>query len=478
MRILTWAAVAIAGFTLMVVAYTQWLRPDPEAPWSSGFLSVGSGEPAEKFDAGSVLLARLRYLPPSESTESLIKGIETSIPGRGPALRARLSRKLIELPVGEMGPLGSWLREGRMPEPGKGEALGGSESGAGEEFNVAGRSLKVVGVLVSSVALFADSVLVPADPAADALFAGDDPMLSRVRIVRLTAQQFRDRKLHEQLAKAFPSKGFVNLPPQVRPETTGFSSYLAGQALFLIGGTGVLAGLYRGMARSIRWRLLAEPLAEIIGRPRLFWATHIIYFGLYILMAALIRTVPALHTVLMTSVQQAFTGEGPLAVAGAAYLSGNILWAAAVTFAVNFLLGTIVMITLPSLIIPGVGVLVAVFRATLWGLLLGPADVSLALGMIPHSGTLLLEGEGYILATFFAMLMPVILFGSGRPALKPAEAVDGEFADPPSEPTHETTGRRFLRAIGLNLKGLLLVALVLAVAAIYEAAEVIWMAGF
>jgi len=148
-----------------------------------------------------------------------------------------------------------------------------------------------------------------------------------------------------------------------------------------------------------------------------------------------------------------------------------------VTFAVNYFLGTLAMITLPSLIIPGVGVIVAIVRAIMWGALLGPAEVSLALGMIPHSGTLLLEGEGYILAMFFAMLVPVLLFGAGRPASKPAEAVDGEFGDPPSEPTRETTGRRYLRAVGLNLKGLLLVAIVLAVAAIYEAIEVIWMAG-
>jgi len=98
MRILTWATLAIAGLALMIGAYVQWLRPDPEAPWSSGFLSIGGGEPAEEFDAGSVLLTRLRYLPPDESTEALLKGVESSVPGRGPALRARLSRKLIELP--------------------------------------------------------------------------------------------------------------------------------------------------------------------------------------------------------------------------------------------------------------------------------------------------------------------------------------------------------------------------------------------
>jgi hypothetical protein len=72
--------------------------------------------------------------------------------------------------------------------------------------------------------------------------------------------------------------------------------------------------------------------------------------------------------------------------------------------------------------------------------------------MLPHSGTLLLEGEGYILATFFGLMLAVSVFRS----------------DPES-----SFFQRYGRGVLLNLKGTLLVALVLAVAAIYEAVEVI-----
>ena len=155
-----------------------------------------------------------------------------------------------------------------------------------------------------------------------------------------------------------------------------------------------------------------------------------------------------------------------------------MLYAAAVTFVINFFAGSLGMISMPSMIIPGCGALLAVFRATLWGILLGPSETTLAYMMLPHTGTLLLEGGGYILAAFFALLIPVYLFGSGRAVPKPPWSMSGR------RPKTSTSlqGRRprsgSIGALLLNLKGNLLVAMVLAVAACYEAVEVILMAGF
>ena len=148
--------------------------------------------------------------------------------------------------------------------------------------------------------------------------------------------------------------------------------------------------------------------------------------------------------------------RGPLAAAGQAYGSRNVLHAAAVTFGVNFFMGSLLMITLPSMIVPGCGILLAVLRSFAWGVLLAPTLGMLAFTMIPHSGTLLLEGEGYILATIFAVLIPIKLFETSQ---------------------GERVLARFGRAILLNLQGNVWVAIVLAVAAIYEATEVIAMMG-
>jgi hypothetical protein len=138
----------------------------------------------------------------------------------------------------------------------------------------------------------------------------------------------------------------------------------------------------------------------------------------------------------------------------AAYASGKILRAAAVTFVVNFFLGSLLVLTLPSVIIPGSGSLMAAFRGLTWGLLFSPTIGDLAYGMLPHSGTMLLEGEGYILATLFGLLIPIHIFQSslGRTPLS-----------------------RFGRVIWLNVLANFWVAVVLIIAACYEATEVILM---
>ena len=241
-----------------------------------------------------------------------------------------------------------------------------------------------------------------------------------------------------------------------------------------------MIGLYRWLAGRFDSSVLGPPLRELATRPRLLWGVHLAYFGLYVVGALVIYQLPILQTVMMAAVGQAIGGgKGPLAVAGAAYGSGNMLYAAVVTFLINFPLGSFAMISLPSMIVPGCGSLLAAFRATLWGLLLGPSDAALVWGMLAHTGTLLLEGGGYILATFFALLVPVYLLRPGQGVEKRVEADFGELdeGEPSSPRARDTMVRRLGRALGLNLRAQLLVALVLALAACYEAVEVILMAG-
>jgi hypothetical protein len=203
--------------------------------------------------------------------------------------------------------------------------------------------------------------------------------------------------------------------------------------------------------------------------------------------ALIIYQVPVVQTALMSGVQHEIgQGKSFMAEAGKAYASGNILRAALVTFRINFLLGSLAYITLTSMIIPGLGVPLAGFRALAWGVLLGPSEVALARLMLPHIGTLFLEGAGYILATFFALMIPIYLFGWSGPVAKPVARVEPALSSDAVDVSLERSSpeqqpdalRRFGRAVLMNLKGNLLVAIVLAVAACYEAVEVIWMAGF
>jgi hypothetical protein len=151
---------------------------------------------------------------------------------------------------------------------------------------------------------------------------------------------------------------------------------------------------------------------------------------------------PSLQGQLLADVEEALS-QGSLAVVGGAYLGGNLVVAATLTFLVNLFAGSVLYVTLPSLIV-------------LWGLVLAPTTRELALVVIPHSVTLLLEGQAYVLAIFAAYV-------HGLAFLRP-----------------ETVGlARHREGYAAGLKTVarvyLLVVIVLAGAALYEAIEVVTM---
>ena len=234
-----------------------------------------------------------------------------------------------------------------------------------------------------------------------------------------------------------------------------FILYLAGVALLLLGGSALLILLYRSLVAARPAWSFGSPLVAMFRHKRLLYALHAAYFGAVVLFAAVAYAAPEAQEALLKEVGRAVHGgKGPLGVVGKAYLSRNIAMAALATLAVNFLLGSLLLITVPSAILPGVGLAVAAFRAAVWGLILAPTCAKLSRVMLLHSFTLLLEGEAYILASFFAALIPLYLFRRGEGA---------------------TAGRRYGRALLLNLKGNLAVLIVLSAAAVFEAVEVISM---
>lgn len=74
--------------------------------------------------------------------------------------------------------------------------------------------------------------------------------------------------------------------------------------------------------------------------------------------------------------------------------------AAGLTFLVNLLIGAFVTLTLPSLLIPFLGILMAFYRAVEWGFLFAPVDGSVGSILSPNGLTLVIEGQAYVLAAF------------------------------------------------------------------------------
>jgi hypothetical protein len=481
MRTWIWAVVTALGFGLMLGAYGERPRTDPKLPWAQGLIALGPAEAVPKSLPGRSFPARVRILTGDERKEALLNLLRSAVPDEAKSLELQIRPKLIELSLPDAGIGADAVDAGRLPVAGRDEVLAGANALASERLQVGQRTFNVVGVLKPGLAVLAGCYFVPPSPAADSLFPRGDPSVQHATLVGLTREQAQDQKVIKELETAFPTARFEHLMVATRLGRDAYYLYLLGLANLLVGGSGVLIGLYRWGAVIVRPPWLAAPLREIQRRPRLVWIVHLVYFGLVILGALVAYELPELQMFLMRSIRDQIGGKsGPLAAAGRAYMSGSIPRAAAVTFLVNFVLGTVAMITLPSMIVPGAGVIVAAFRGYSWGVVFGPSFVPTAWAMLPHSWTMLLEGEGYILATFFALLIPLSLIAPA-PAQVPTDPETEENPDPfaavppapKPNPVSLTVLDRFLRALLLNAQGLVLVALVLVVAALYEATEII-----
>ena len=182
---------------------------------------------------------------------------------------------------------------------------------------------------------------------------------------------------------------------------------------------------------------------------------NVLYYGLVIIFMVYVAFNRPLQDELLQSIGESFM-TGPLSFVGSAYVNTKVLAAIAATFFVNLLAGSFGTITLPSLIIPFSGILVGFYRAVLWGLILSPAHPDLRMVMIPHSLTLILEGQAYILTMLAAYLQ-------GRAFLWPKTV------------GLESRGRGYLEGLKRTGKIYLLVVLTLLIAAIYEVIEVVIM---
>jgi hypothetical protein len=188
---------------------------------------------------------------------------------------------------------------------------------------------------------------------------------------------------------------------------------------------------------------------------RVYTVLNIVYYGLVLVFMIYVAFNRPLQDELLQSIGKTFM-TGPLSFVGSAYINAQVLAAIAATFFVNLLVGSFGTITLPSLIIPFGGILIGFYRAVLWGLILSPANPDLRMVMIPHSLTLILEGQAYILTMLAAYIQ-------GRAFLWPKTV------------GLERRGQGYLEGLKRTGKIYLLVILTLLIAAVYEVIEVVIM---
>jgi hypothetical protein len=202
-----------------------------------------------------------------------------------------------------------------------------------------------------------------------------------------------------------------------------------------------------GFRRAIAW--VAVPL---VAHRRALLAMNLLYWGVALLAALYGLAHPELQRALVGAAGVAFGATGPLAPVGGAYETGQLVQAIALTLVVNLLVGSLGMLTVPSAIIPFFGLLGGMYRAVLWGLLFAPAGAPPPGTLLLHLPTIAVEGEAYVVAMLGVWLWwwPVVTTPGAR-------------------------RRAWLAGLRLQARVYAAVALLLAVAAIYEALELIYL---
>jgi hypothetical protein len=456
-KLIGWLVVAVVGLGLMAFSYYRYEYEPGDSPWDKVFMYIGADDPNCQVQGLEYVRRPVRLLPltgRAQNFTQVAKGFGSKVEW---SYRISFQEKVILYSDISDDFTREMLEWGQLPAGGSTEMLAGFATTRKDQINIDGRDFKIVGRLKKEVSVFANSYLISEGDAARELF---EPGQSAY-VLRLSPEQVGDPEFVEQLKGAFPGPRFTAYAPLIRTPSAAFFLYLGGMALLLFAGCLALFQLYCILADRIRNKWLRLPLAEIRKYKYLFITMNLIYFGTVLLFMLVAFALPELQSCFLAGLSsQMEDGSGILAIAGEAYGSKNILRAAVTTFAINFPFGSLLCITLPSVILPGIGVLVVGLRAALWGLILAPSFSALSVMMIPHSVTLLFEGHAYVIAAFFGVLVLVYLFRKSE---------------------GPNVGVRYGRALLMNVRGNLLVIIVLAVAAVYEAVEVIlmmiWLGG-
>jgi hypothetical protein len=202
---------------------------------------------------------------------------------------------------------------------------------------------------------------------------------------------------------------------------------------------------------------IAGDIASIFKKDwKLFVLANVFLFGLFALGVLAGMAFPAVHDDLAHWVEQA-TSTGPVGTASDTLKAGDIWLGTWQIFSHNYFITIVVAII--SLVFPPLIFLVFGIQFFAFGIIYSiPEMVHNPVTLIPVVGTVLLEGEGYVIAIFATLRLVEALLWPQRFGEKSAL-------------------RAYSRAVIDNAKLLVVAGIVLAVAALFEAASIVLVLG-
>lgn len=332
------------------------------------------------------------------------------------------------------------LASGRAPTPGASEALAGDLARL-ESFVLDGWTFRVVGRLERRCAALACAYLVLDDDSVQPFFSPE---------TEATTGWIAPGGMD-----AHPGLFDSDSPPKA---VGGFARSEPGTGAYaLLGLIGVALGgsiaqVYLLRRASVRHDgPLTAALRDIVERPYLLGFVHVSLYGVFFVLMIVAFQYPLANLHVNAFVRNEFA-QGDLSYIGKAYESGDILRASAATFTHNFFVATVALTILPSLVVPFAGMVKSLLSFAMAGFAMAPIWTGTAEHLVYHSITMTVEMEAYILATFVCVALPIRTLKGLLTRRALPEFLQG------------------LRVVG---SGAVLAAIMLAVAAFYEATTLI-----
>ncbi len=434
-RLLVAAVSVVAGAALLVASAAIDYRTS-QGEWRDGFAFIG----------------------PEPDLDGLIPFVEYQPAISGQGLRRSMHRILfIDFDDADWH---SILAEGAIPDPAKHEALAGVLC-SDDEIDVDGETYRVTGRLHRTAGGLSTAYLIPLngrtfDPANE-----DKPLgIGNSR----TREGFYDRDAQRRTSESdfeWPEDVEPLFVHDAVPMAAGLPyAVIAGLALTLYG------------AAVLQWRLVLW-LHRVSGafnglvtasreHPSLFRFVHTLNYSafFYVMLAGTMS--PLANLAASQWVFEMFS-EGALKELGQAYLDGNVLLAAWATFHNNFIVQTVLLAALPSLVIPLFGVGKTLVSLVVVGFAMAPVWSGSTDAMTFHWITITLEIQAYIIVSFGIC---VYTLEAGRALFTLIGGLDGE------EPS---TSQGFRFGFETLVSATMYACLALAVAAMYEAVTLIAM---
>jgi hypothetical protein len=197
-----------------------------------------------------------------------------------------------------------------------------------------------------------------------------------------------------------------------------------------------------------------NPLGDALGIIKKNWkllaGLNALYFCVIVIGATIALMSPSMHLSLIRSFG-ADTIAGP-SWAKVPTNAAEALTGAGYAFASSFFVNTLAMITVPSIILPIWAPIIGAARFFIWGVTyVSPLEGVLTPGkLIPQYVAMLLEGEAYVIAIFACVRQLTVALASADMGFRRAL-------------------KEYIKAVFDNMKLLIIVALLLAAAALYQA---------